>query len=108
MSIDIDDLDGDDDKPAKSGHNSGDAEYAAASGELLQFVEQFEQFEAEKKDIAESQKELMAELKARGYDGKVFKKVIGLRRRDKDDIAEEQAILSMYLLALGMQHLESL
>ena len=70
--------------------------------ELRQFIEQYEQLEAEKKDVAERQKELMAEAKARGYDTKVMRKVIALRKRDKDDIAEEEAILEMYKAALGM------
>jgi len=70
--------------------------------ELRQFIEQFEQLDAEKKDVAERQKELMAEAKARGYDTKVLRKVIAMRKRDKDDIAEEEAILEMYKSALGM------
>ncbi len=79
-----------------------DQGYGVAAGELRQFIEQFEQLEAEKKDIAEQQKELMSEAKARGYDTKVMRKVIALRKRDKDDIAEEEAILEMYKAALGM------
>lgn len=82
------------------GHNS-DAAYGIASGELRQFIEQFEQLEAEKKDISEQQKELMAEAKARGYDTKIMRKVMALRKRDKDDIAEEEALLEMYRAALG-------
>ena len=81
---------------------SDDNAYGVAAGELRQFIEQFEQLEAEKKDVAERQKELMAEAKARGYDTKVMKKVIALRTRDQDDIAEEEAILEMYKAALGM------
>ncbi|MFC3568572.1 DUF2312 domain-containing protein [Paracoccus sp. TOH] len=76
--------------------------YGIAAGELRQFIEQYEQLEAEKKDVTEQQKELMAEAKARGYDTKVMRKVIALRKRDKDDIAEEEAILEMYKAALGM------
>lgn len=79
-----------------------DNSYGIAAGELRQFIEQYEQLEAEKKDVAEQQKELMAEAKARGYDTKVMRKVIALRKRDKDDIAEEEAILEMYKAALGM------
>ncbi|WP_347266462.1 DUF2312 domain-containing protein [Paracoccus sp. (in: a-proteobacteria)] len=79
-----------------------DQAYGIAAGELRQFIERFEQLEAEKKDIAEQQKELMAEAKGRGYDTRVMKKVIALRKRDKDDIAEEEAILEMYKAALGM------
>jgi uncharacterized protein (UPF0335 family) len=83
-------------------HAVDDQAYGVAADELRQFIEQFEQLEAEKKDIAERQKEVMAEAKARGYDTKVMKQIIALRRRDKDDIAEEEAILDMYKAALGM------
>jgi len=76
--------------------------YRVTADELRQFVERFERLETEKKDIAEQQKEVMAEAKARGYDTKVLRKLIALRKRDKDDIAEEQAVLSMYCEALGM------
>ncbi|RJE80251.1 DUF2312 domain-containing protein [Paracoccus sp. JM45] len=81
---------------------SDDHTYSVAADELRQFIEQFEQLEAEKKDIAEQQKEIMSEAKARGYDTKVMKKIIALRKRDHDDIAEEEAILEMYKSALGM------
>lgn len=70
--------------------------------ELRQFIERYERLEQEKKDIADSQKEVMAEAKARGYDVKVMRKVVALRKRDKDDIAEEEAVLEMYMEALGM------
>ena len=76
--------------------------YAVTADELRQFIERFEQLESEKKDVTEQQKELMAEAKSRGYDTKVMRKVIALRKRDKDDIAEEEAILEMYKAALGM------
>lgn len=79
-----------------------DASYRATSSELRQFVERIERLDAEKKDIAEQQKEVMAEAKARGYDTKVLRKVIALRKRDADDIAEEEAVLEMYKEALGM------
>ena len=79
-----------------------DHAYNVAADELRQFIEQYEQLESQKKDVAEQQKELMAEAKARGYDTKVMRKVIALRKRDKDDIAEEEAILEMYKAALGM------
>lgn len=82
--------------------NSGDATYRVTANELRQFVERIERLDAEKKDIAEQQKEVMAEAKARGYDTKVLRKVIALRKRDKDDIAEEEAVLEMYKEALGM------
>ncbi|MTH79392.1 DUF2312 domain-containing protein [Paracoccus aestuariivivens] len=87
--------------PDWQGHNS--SAYGVAAGELRQFIEQFEALDAEKKDVNERQKELMAEAKARGYDTKVMRKVIALRKRDKDDVAEEEAIISLYKSALGME-----
>ena len=77
--------------------------YNVTADELRQFVERFEQLESEKKDVTEQQKELMAEAKGRGYDTKVLKKVISLRKRKPDDIAEEEAILEVYTQALGME-----
>ena len=79
-----------------------DNTYRVTADELRQFIERVERLDAEKKDLAEQQKEVMAEAKARGYDTKVMRKVIALRKRDKDDIAEEEAVLEMYKEALGM------
>ena len=76
--------------------------YGVAAGELRSFIERYERLEAEKKEVADQQKEVMAEAKGRGYDVKVLRKVIALRKRDKDDIAEEEAVLEMYKEALGM------
>ena len=70
--------------------------------ELRQFIERYEQLEAEKKDITEQQKEVMAEAKGRGYDTKVLRKIMALRKRKADDIAEEESILDLYKQALGM------
>jgi uncharacterized protein (UPF0335 family) len=77
--------------------------YRVTAEELRQFIERWERLEAEKKDIADQQKEVMAEAKGRGYDTKVMRKVIALRKREPDDIAEEEAVLDMYKQALGMQ-----
>ncbi|KQB15168.1 DUF2312 domain-containing protein [Rhodobacter capsulatus] len=79
-----------------------DRAYAVAADELRQFVEQYEQLDAEKKDIAEQQKDIMAEARGRGYDTRVIRKIIALRKRDKADVAEEEAILDLYKSALGM------
>lgn len=79
-----------------------DTTYRVTADELRQFIERIERLEAEKKDIAEQQKEVMAEAKGRGYDTKVMRKVIALRKRDAADIAEEEAVLEMYKEALGM------
>ena len=76
--------------------------YRVTADELRQFIERYERLEMEKKDIADQQKEVMAEAKGRGYDTRVIRKVIALRKRDKDDIAEEEAVLEMYKEALVM------
>lgn len=70
--------------------------------ELRQFIERYEQLEAEKKDITEAQKEVMSEAKGRGYDTRVMRLLIALRKRKPDDLAEEQSILEVYKSALGM------
>ena len=76
--------------------------YRVTAGELRQFVERLERLDTEKKDLADQMKEVMAEAKGRGYDTKVIRKLVALRKRDKDDIAEEEAVLEMYKEALGM------
>ena len=76
--------------------------YRVTADELRQFIERYERLEMEKKDLADQQKEAMAEAKGRGYDTKVMRKIVALRKRDKDDIAEEEAVLDMYKEALGM------
>lgn len=77
-------------------------QYRVTAGELRQFVERYERLESEKKDIAEQMKEVMAEARARGYDVKVLKKLIALRKRDSSEVSEEEAILDLYKQALGM------
>ena len=81
--------------------NSGGS-YRVSSDELRIFVERFESLEIEKRNIADQQKEVMAEAKSRGYDTKIMRKLVVLRKRDLQDLAEEEAILSMYKSALGM------
>ena len=70
--------------------------------ELRAFVERVERLNSESADIAEAKKELMAEIKGRGYDGAIIKKLVAMRKRDANDLAEEQAVLDMYTQALGM------
>lgn len=70
--------------------------------ELRQFIERVERLEAEKSDIAEQIKEVMAEAKGRGFDTKVMRKLISIRKRDSNDVAEEEAILELYKSALGI------
>jgi uncharacterized protein (UPF0335 family) len=70
------------------------------SEELRQFIEQIEGLAREKKGIGETEKAVFAEAKARGYDTKIMRKLIALRKRRPDDIAEEEAVLEIYRTAV--------
>ncbi|MBN8291713.1 DUF2312 domain-containing protein [Rhodobacter sp. NTK016B] len=83
--------------------SSTDTAYDVTADELRSFVERYEHLEAEKKDITDQQKEVMAEAKGRGYDTKALRKIIALRKKKPDEIAEEEAVLDLYKAALGMQ-----
>jgi len=83
--------------------NDTNSAYNVTADELRQFIERYEHLETEKKDIADQQKEVMTECKGRGYDTKVLKKIIALRKRSSDEIAEENAVLELYASALGME-----
>ncbi|MEM5468622.1 DUF2312 domain-containing protein [Celeribacter marinus] len=82
--------------------SGADATYRVTADELRSFVERYERLEMEKKDIADQQKEVMAEAKGRGYDTKALRTLIALRKKSSDEIAEEEAVLEMYKEALGM------
>ena len=70
--------------------------------ELRQFIERAEQLASEKRDIAEQEKELFSEAKGRGYDTKIMKRIIALRKITADALAEQEAIEDLYRIALGM------
>jgi uncharacterized protein (UPF0335 family) len=69
--------------------------------ELKSIVARIERLEEEKKSISEDIKEVYAEAKANGYDAKVLRKVVALRARDLNERKEEEAILDLYLQAVG-------
>lgn len=77
--------------------------YKFAAGEIRSFLERYERLGDEKQEIVDQQKEVMAEAKSRGYDTKILRQIIALRKKDSDKIAEEEAILAMYRKVLGMQ-----
>jgi len=70
--------------------------------ELLQIVERIEAQNANISDETEIRKEIYAEAKSSGYDPKILRKVVALRKKRIDDLAEEEAIESIYRVALGM------
>ena len=73
-----------------------------AGDEIRSIIERAEQIIGERQTLGDDLKEVFAEAKGRGYDTKVLRKIIALRKRNRDDIAEEEAVLAMYLAALGM------
>ncbi|MBM3609332.1 MAG: DUF2312 domain-containing protein [Alphaproteobacteria bacterium] len=69
---------------------------------LRSFIERIEKLEEEKRVIADDIKEVYAEAKGNGFDAKIMRKIISLRRQDRDKRKEEETILDLYLNALGM------
>lgn len=75
-----------------------------AAGQLRAIVERIERLEEEKKEVAEQIKEVYAEAKANGFDAKILRKVVSLRKKPVEERQEEEAVLDLYLAALGMLH----
>ena len=73
-----------------------------AAGQLRSFIERIERLEEEKKGISDDIRDVFAEAKGNGFDTKVMRQVIRLRKKDKAERQEEEAILDLYLHALGM------
>ena len=78
-----------------------------AEGQLKSIVERIERLEEEKRTIAADIKEVYAEAKGNGYDIKVLRKVISLRKKEPAERMEEEAMLDVYLSALGMMPIEA-
>lgn len=78
------------------------ADSGVAGDELKQFVERIEKLEEEKAGIASDIKDVFAELKGRGFDAKAVRSILKLRKKDSHERSEEEAILEMYMQAIGM------
>ncbi len=75
---------------------------SVAAEELKQFIERIERLEEEKSSIQGDIKEVFAELKGRGYDAKAIRTIVRLRKQDQSERQEQEAILDLYMQALGM------
>lgn len=75
---------------------------ASSQNQLRQYIEQIERLEEEKKALSADIRDKYLEAKAEGFDPKIMKKVIALRKRSKSERTEEEALLETYLHALGM------
>jgi uncharacterized protein (UPF0335 family) len=72
------------------------------AGHLRAFIERIERLEEEKKALADDIKDVYAEAKGNGFDVKIMRKVVSLRKQDRDKRVEEDEILGLYMAALGM------
>ena len=73
-----------------------------AAGQLRAFIERIERLEEEKKTITDDIKEVYAEAKGTGFDTKAVRTIIRLRKKDQAERQEEEAIIDLYMAALGM------
>jgi uncharacterized protein (UPF0335 family) len=71
------------------------------SGQLRAFVERIERLEEDRRSVGDDIKEVYAEVKGNGFDVAILRKVVALRRKDRDKRIEEKTILDLYLTALG-------
>ena len=73
------------------------------SGHLKAFIERIERLEEDKRTVADEIKDVYAEAKGTGYDVKIIRKIVSIRKQDQDKRREEEEILELYLQAIGMQ-----
>lgn len=83
---------------AEEGHNSG-----VNGGQLKSIIERVERLHEERDAIASDIKDIYAEAKGTGFDSKIIKKIVAMRRQDVNKRREEEEILGLYLSALGME-----
>ena len=76
---------------------------SVAQDQLKAFIERIERLEEEKAAIAGDIKEVYAEAKGNGFDTKVLRKIVSIRKQDHNERMEQEALLELYLSALGMQ-----
>jgi uncharacterized protein (UPF0335 family) len=72
-----------------------------AQSQLRSFVERIERLEEDKAAVQSDMKELYAEAKGNGFDTKIMRKVVALRKRDKAKLQEEEALVDLYMSAIG-------
>ena len=78
------------------------ADSGVVAEELKQFVERIERLEEEKKSLSDDIKDVFAELKGRGFDVKAIRQILAIRKQDHSERQEIEAILDLYMRALGM------
>jgi len=74
-----------------------------AAGQLRSLIERIERLEEEKAALTSDIREVYAEAKGNGFDAKIMRQVVRMRKLDKADRQEMEAVLDLYLAALGMR-----
>jgi uncharacterized protein (UPF0335 family) len=82
---------------SKIGHNG------VAGDQLVAYIERIERLETEEGEIAASKKDVYAEAKGNGFDVPTMKKLVAMRKKDKEKLEEENGLLGVYMSAIGMQ-----
>jgi uncharacterized protein (UPF0335 family) len=90
------------DRMAKTSETANAGTSEVNAGHLRAFVERIERLEEEKKALSGDIKDVYGEAKANGFDVKIMRKIVSIRKQDRDSRIEEETILDLYLAALGM------
>lgn len=80
----------------------GDNAQSVATARLRDFIGRIETLEDDRKAVSDDIKEVYAEAKADGWDTKIMRRVVSLRRRSREEVEEEQTLIDIYMHALGM------
>jgi uncharacterized protein (UPF0335 family) len=99
--------DADQSEPAAAGHNSGGQKMADTHGitgdQLKSYIERIEKLDEEIGNLNADKREVYSEAKANGFDTKVMRQLIQLRRKDPQDRSEQEELLHVYKTAIGME-----
>ncbi len=75
---------------------------AVAGDQLRAFIERIERMQEERKAISDDIAEIYAEAKGNGFDTKIMRRLVNIRKQDANERIEQEAVLSLYMRAMGM------
>jgi uncharacterized protein (UPF0335 family) len=75
---------------------------SVTADQLRAFIERVETLETEKQEVTDQIKEVLSEAKGSGYESKIIRKIVAIRKRNRDDVENENAMTELYMNALGM------
>lgn len=85
------------------GHNSGETTGGVSGERLRSFVQRIEKLEEDKASVGEDLKEVYAEAKGTGFDAKIIRQIVNLRKQELEKRRENEELLDLYKAALGME-----